>query len=107
MYRHDQQGTGTTTNPALSNSLIWHFSTRDKIRSSPAIANGIVYQGSNDGNIYAINATNGSLIGNTTRSQIESSPAWQMALYSSDYCGMDTTATCRFERSQWCFNLAI
>ena len=76
MYRHDPQGTGSTTNPALSNSLIWNFNTRDKIHSSPAIANGIVYQGSNDGYIYALNATSGSLIWQyNTASQIESSPA--------------------------------
>jgi hypothetical protein len=34
----------------------WHFQTRSSVQSSPAVANGVVYFGSNDGGVYAIRA---------------------------------------------------
>jgi hypothetical protein len=34
----------------------WSFSTGDDIFSSPALADGVLYAGSNDGNFYAIDA---------------------------------------------------
>jgi outer membrane protein assembly factor BamB len=37
----------------------WSSSTRDLIDSSPAVANGAVYVGSNDGKLYAFNASSG------------------------------------------------
>jgi hypothetical protein len=62
MYRHDLQRTGTSTTPASNVSLLWRFNTGDKIRSSPAVVDGVVYQGANDGYVYALNAYNGSVI---------------------------------------------
>jgi eukaryotic-like serine/threonine-protein kinase len=38
----------------------WTFITGDNIHSSPAIANGVVYIGSNDQKLYAINAATGA-----------------------------------------------
>jgi outer membrane protein assembly factor BamB len=35
-------------------SQIWNFTTQNQINSSPAIVNGVVYIGSQDGNFYAI-----------------------------------------------------
>ena len=77
MYRHDLQRTGTSTSPVSNGNLLWRFNTGDKIRSSPAIANGVVYQGTNDGYIYALNATTGSVIWQyaASSSGVESSPA--------------------------------
>ena len=44
--------------------------------SSPAVANGYVYVGSYDGNLYCLNATTGDLVWNfTTGNFIDSSPA--------------------------------
>ena len=40
----------------------WKYMTGNGIQSSPAIANGILYIGSNDNNVYALNATTGALI---------------------------------------------
>ena len=37
----------------------WRFTTGDKVDSSPAVASGIVYVGSNDKNLYAIDAVTG------------------------------------------------
>ncbi|MFZ0318311.1 MAG: PQQ-binding-like beta-propeller repeat protein [Candidatus Sulfotelmatobacter sp.] len=44
--------------------------------SSPAVANGVVYVGSGDGNIYALNANTGAKLWNyTTGGPVDSSPA--------------------------------
>jgi len=45
------------------------------VDSSPFVANGIVYVGSEDSNIYALNATSGIKIWSyLTKSAVESSP---------------------------------
>jgi outer membrane protein assembly factor BamB len=76
MYRHDVQRTGTTTAPVSNDNLLWQFNTGGKIRSSPAIVNGVVYEGSKNGIVYALNAATGSVIWQYNRcSQVESSAA--------------------------------
>jgi len=54
----------------------WSFQTGLFIRSSPVVANGLIYVGSDDHNLYALNASNGQ-IGWTfqTGGIIKSSPA--------------------------------
>ena len=55
----------------------WTFSTGATIRSSPALANGVVYVGSNDGKLYAINAQDGKPLWNfPTGGQVTSSPTY-------------------------------
>ncbi|MFH0769659.1 MAG: PQQ-binding-like beta-propeller repeat protein, partial [Chloroflexota bacterium] len=39
---------------AITGEEIWNISTGGKVTSSPALADGIVYIGSDDGNLYAI-----------------------------------------------------
>ena len=41
---------------------MWNYTTTDYVSSAPAIANGLVYAGSDDGNEYCINATTGALV---------------------------------------------
>ena len=48
---------------------------RGFVESAPAIANGVVYVGSDDGNLYALNATSGAKLWNYTTSGGTSSPA--------------------------------
>jgi outer membrane protein assembly factor BamB len=56
--------------------LIWSTATNDKVYSSPAVANGVVYVGSVDNSLYAFNAATGQLIWSaTTGAQILSSPS--------------------------------
>jgi eukaryotic-like serine/threonine-protein kinase len=38
---------------------LWSFKTEDEIRGTPAIAQGVVYVGSYDNNLYALNAADG------------------------------------------------
>lgn len=42
--------------------LLWSFKTEHEILSSPVIGFGKVYIGSNDGNVYALNLTDGSKV---------------------------------------------
>jgi len=59
---------------------IWNQSlgNGNQIETSPAVANGAVYVGSDDGNLYALNATNGDILWNYTISDrdhaVQSSP---------------------------------
>ena len=49
---------------------------RRRVDSSPAVANGVVYVGSDDDNVYALNASTGALLWSyTTGNDVYSSPA--------------------------------
>ena len=75
-YRHDPQGSGSSSSTAPKGNLLWKFNTGDKIRSSPVIADGVVYEGSNTGCVYALNASNGDLLWQyNSGSNIDGSPA--------------------------------
>ena len=42
---------------AISGAKLWSYRTRGSyVASSPAVANGVVYVGSDDDNVYALNA---------------------------------------------------
>ena len=79
-FHYNAQLTGDYTPVAgsvPSNGLLkWNFTTGSVVESSPTVANGVVYVGSNDGNLYALNANNGTKVWNyTTGGYIFSSPA--------------------------------
>jgi hypothetical protein len=42
--------------------LLWAFTTGGTVVSSPAVANGVVYVGSGDHNLYALDASTGDLL---------------------------------------------
>jgi len=55
---------------------LWVATTGSVVGSSPAVANGVVYVGSEDGRVYAFNAATGSTLWTaTTGSAVDSSPA--------------------------------
>jgi eukaryotic-like serine/threonine-protein kinase len=57
-------------------SLIWSYTTGGNVYSSPAVVNGIVYVGSEDGKIYAFDEATGTLVWSyTTGGAVTSSPA--------------------------------
>jgi parallel beta-helix repeat protein len=59
-FKHDAQRSGFTDSPAPeSDQIFWRFKTEGPITSSPAVADGIVYVGSADGYLYAVNAETG------------------------------------------------
>lgn len=59
----DAQRTGYTESPSPhSNQTFWKFQTGGAITSSPVVAAGMVFVGSTNGYLYAINATTGTKI---------------------------------------------
>jgi hypothetical protein len=63
MFRGNLQHTGVYQGsglPTLS-GVKWKFHTSGQVISSPAVINGIVYFGSTDGNLYAVDAASGTL----------------------------------------------
>jgi len=56
--------------------LRWSYQTGDMVNSSPAVANGVVYVGSDDGNLYALRASTGEVIWKYASGEpVDSSPA--------------------------------
>lgn len=78
MFGADPGNTGhiNTTGPTDDVTKRWDFSTGGMVRSSPAVADGTVYAGSGDGNVYALAAETGTLQWMfETDSRVSSSPA--------------------------------
>jgi outer membrane protein assembly factor BamB len=64
-------------NPSASGgSMIWSYPTGAAVLSSPTVVGGVVYVGSDDMNIYALNASTGAKLWSfTTDGAVEDSPA--------------------------------
>ncbi len=78
MFRHDLGHSGTTDSSSTlpQGELKWVFSTGAPIHSSPAVADGSVYVGSQDSKLYALDAATGAKRWEyKTGSWVESSPA--------------------------------
>jgi outer membrane protein assembly factor BamB len=79
-FRYNAEHTGDyspVAGPVPSNGqLKWNYTITGYVGSSPAVVNGVVYVGSDDNNVYALNATTGAKVWNyTTDSYVYSSPA--------------------------------
>lgn len=64
MFRHNLNRSGTSDpdgSPAQG-TVAWVFSTGGPIYSSPAVSNGIVYIGSRDSKLYALDADTGAML---------------------------------------------
>jgi outer membrane protein assembly factor BamB len=48
----------------------WSYTTGSDVESSPAVANGVVYVGSEDGNVYALKASTGANVSALPRSPL-------------------------------------
>jgi outer membrane protein assembly factor BamB len=76
MFRHDAQHSGCSTSTAPStNQTQWSFTTGGVVYSSPAVAGGRVYIGSQDGKVYCVSAATGALVWNYTTGGGVRSPA--------------------------------
>ena len=78
MFRNDPSHSGTTTGNSPTNSakLLWNFTTMQGVLSSPAVANGYVFVGSDEGAVYCLNSSNGELLWYfPTGNEVASSPA--------------------------------
>jgi outer membrane protein assembly factor BamB len=52
-------GAGTSGGAGGQHGFVWKFETRAAVRSSPAVADGVVYVGSDDGYLYAVDSGTG------------------------------------------------
>jgi len=77
MYMHDLSHTGKTSIAGpLTNQTLWRFQTQGPIECSPAVVNNVVYFGSEDGYLYAVNAsTNQQIWAYNVDNSIDTSPA--------------------------------
>ena len=78
MFRNDPARSGYTdaNTPAGSVELLWTYEAVAAVRSSPAVADGYVFVGSSDWNVYWFNASTGELLGHfLTGGEVHSSPA--------------------------------
>ncbi|MEI6841914.1 MAG: PQQ-binding-like beta-propeller repeat protein, partial [Methanomicrobiales archaeon] len=78
MFRANPQHTGEYRNggSVLTNTELWRFQTEGDVSSSPVVANGVIYVGSDDGHLYAIDAVTGTEIWRfRTGDLVYSSPA--------------------------------
>jgi outer membrane protein assembly factor BamB len=76
-FQHDARNSGSSPYTGPQNpGVIWKFKTDGLVRSSPAIdANGRIYIGSDDGNLYAINSDGSLAWKYYTGTMVRSSPA--------------------------------
>jgi eukaryotic-like serine/threonine-protein kinase len=78
MFRGNPAHTGVYAGPAVPQftKIKWQFRTNAQVLSSPAIADGTLYVGSSDHNLYALDAATGALRWKfKTDGRITSSPA--------------------------------
>ncbi len=76
MFRGDARHSGIYAEGPRHLRLKWRFQTRGKIRSTPAISDGIVCFGSEDGSLYAVDAEKGTLRWKyATEGDLSASPA--------------------------------
>ena len=101
MFRGDPQHSGVYNSSAIVrfSRVKWKFHTKGMVFSSPAIAGGVVYVGSNDGNLYAVDLASGTQKWKfATKSRIPSSPAVaDGVVYFVSY---DAQPLCR-QRRRW------
>jgi outer membrane protein assembly factor BamB len=78
MFRGDPTHSGSYAGPAprMFHRVKWEFPTGSRVVSSPVIQDKTIYFGSNDGNIYAVDADNGRQIWKrSTKGPVASTPA--------------------------------
>lgn len=76
MRRNDSENSGTGQSGPTELNLRWKFKTNGGVASTPIIVEGRVYVGSQDKNIYCIDARDGRSLWNfMTEARIKSSPA--------------------------------
>jgi len=74
-FRGNQELTGyTDVELPTSLKLLWTFKTGDKIQSSPVVCNDIIYIGSNDGKVYAIDGNGEQIWEFKSETSFEASP---------------------------------
>src|SRR5262245_59882711 len=105
-FRGDPQLTGVAASDlSTSPGLLWTYQAGGGIESTAAIAEGRVYVGSLDGNLYAVNLNDGSLVWKfSAGASIKSSPsAFHGMIYFGDEDGSFHAVDARTGGKRWSF----
>ncbi len=107
MFRGGPAHTGVYPGPAprAFHRVKWKFPTGDRVVSSPVWHEGVIYFGGDDGNIYAVDATNGrQLWKHATGGPAPSSPAVSDGVvYALSYDGKLYALDARTGGTRWKF----
>lgn len=110
MFRGNPARTGVyaTDGPRQFNGVKWAFKTDGWVLSSPAIAGGLVYFGSDDKNLYALDASTGAEKWKfSTNGPVRSSPAVVAGtLYFGSYDGSFYAVDAASGKLKWKFETA-
>src|SRR5690242_284825 len=108
MFRGDPEHSGVYEAPGVPqlSGVKWKFKTGGRVMSSPAVVEGTVYVGSNDDNLYAIDAESGALRWKfKTGSRITSSPGVADGLvYFGSFDGNFYAVDARTGGERWKFS---
>jgi eukaryotic-like serine/threonine-protein kinase len=107
MFRGDPSHSGAypADGPRQFHRVKWRFQTGDRIVSSPVYADGVIYFGSDDGNVYAVAATDGhQLWKRGTGGPVPSTPAVaSQTVYVGSYDGKFYALDARTGVPRWKF----
>nr|MBP7371145.1 PQQ-like beta-propeller repeat protein [Arenimonas sp.] len=110
MFRGDAAHSGvfTSNGPRQFHRLKWSFQTGNQIVSSPTYHDGVIYVGSNDGFVYAIEAKSGKQLWRyATGGPVPSSPAIRDGLvYFASYDGKFYALNAKTGVTKWKFTSA-
>ncbi len=100
----EHRGVYASAAPSLS-ALVWKFRTNGRVLSSPAVSGDVVYVGSTDGSLYAINRGDGVVRWKfDTRGPVSSSPAVHRGLvFVSSVDGLVYAVDATTGKSRWTF----
>ncbi len=106
VFRGNPLETGVLPAGALPDKLdeLWKFSAKDAIDGAPAVADGVVYVGSEDEHLYAVNLADGSKKWEYKAGPIKASPAYRAgSVYVGDSNGLFHCVDAANGRKRWTF----
>jgi len=100
----DHRGVYESTAPRLD-ALVWKFKTGGRVLSSPIVVGDVVYVGSTDGSLYAVNRRDGTQKWKfDTRGPVSSSPAFHNGVvYVGSVDGLVYAIDAATGQSRWTF----
>ena len=106
VFRGNALETGAVPADALPDKLVelWKFSAKDAIDGAPAVADGVVYVGSEDEHLYAVDLATGAKKWEYKAGPIKASPAYRDgAVYVGDSNGMFHCVDAKTGQKRWTF----